>query len=133
MSDDVIDFVGAKTKATTTIELNGKPFDFDAWLVQRGYDRATIDALFAKYVPNEADAPEVVFQRKLLELHRERRIPLLREAVAAAIANLNAAIDQERNLEAQVTLSKAIALDALARRARAVLDGGKPKGRRPRR
>jgi hypothetical protein len=45
MNDDVIDFIGTKTKATNTIQLeNGERFDLDAFLVKRGLDRATVDA-----------------------------------------------------------------------------------------
>jgi hypothetical protein len=99
--------------------------------------QATIDAFFADHVKNEADAPEVVYQRKLVELHREKKIPLLREIAAKATADLNAAIDEERNLEAQVTMAKAKHLGELVRQAQAIVDGekppGKPNGKRPRR
>jgi hypothetical protein len=74
--------VNLKPKAigTFTIE-NGELLDFDAYLAQGGLNRATIDALFADHVKNEEEAPEVVHQRKLLELYREH-VAQLREAAA---------------------------------------------------
>jgi hypothetical protein len=39
MSNDIVDFIGAKAAATTTFQLDDQAFDLDLWLVQRGLDR----------------------------------------------------------------------------------------------
>jgi hypothetical protein len=92
-----------------------------------GYNRATVDPRFADYVKNEEEAaPEVVLHRKQLELFREH-MAQLREAAAKAQADLNSALDGERNMEAQLTMAKLIHLQkAVIRQAQGIVDGNKP-------
>jgi hypothetical protein len=121
--NDVVNF---KPKKTGLVRMeDGELVDFDAWLVARGYDRATINALFAKYVTNEEEAPDVAKARKRLEA-QPAILALLWESAAKAQADLSTALEEERNLEAQVIIAKAIYLDALARRAQAIVNGSDP-------
>jgi hypothetical protein len=74
MDDNVMDFMAYKGKAMMPVAgQHGETvlFDLDAWLAERGVDRATINAIFADHVTNEEEqAPLVAQRQKELEKHR---------------------------------------------------------------
>jgi hypothetical protein len=75
MDDNVTDFMAYKGPAMMQVAgPNGEIelVDLDAWLAERGVDRATVNAIFADHVTNEEEqAPLVAQRQKGLEKHRD--------------------------------------------------------------
>jgi hypothetical protein len=117
MSDNVMDFMAYKGRAMMPAAgRHGETerVDLDAWLAERGLDRATINALFAEHVTNEEEqAPDVAHCRKKLEEHRNF-VRFAREW-APQSQNPAFAIKIDRELEIQIFIAKCQHLGQLAR------------------
>jgi len=132
MDDNVTDFMAYKGPAMMQVAgPNGEIelVDLDAWLAERGVDRATVNAIFADHVTNEEEqAPLVAQRQKELEKHRDF-MRFLQQWMPQDQAQHAFAIKLERELENEIFIAKCQHIRQLGRGEVT----GKPKRKRSRR